>query len=159
MGVRLNKVLSELNIGLQTVVDYLNAHPSLGIIKDDATPNTKISDEQYSALLKEYGGTWLITIPWRTDDFSDDPQLNRDFVNSHGWHDLRRDTMIVMPNRSVLIPKNQACDSFLYWSENDLKENNYKIIKFDFDEFKGNKWNPLKLAFDLYKDNVEKLEA
>ncbi len=122
MGIRLNKVLSELNIGLQTVVDYLNAHPSLGIIKDDATPNTKISDEQYSALLKEYGGTWLITIPWRTDDFSDDPQLNRDFVNSHGWHDLRRDTMIVMPNRSVLIPKNQACDSFLYWSENDLKE-------------------------------------
>lgn len=37
--------------------------------------------------------------------------------------------------------------------ESDLQKNGYKIIKFDFDEFRGNKWNPLKLAFELYKDN------
>ena len=55
MGVRVNKVLSELNIGLQTVVDFLKAHKSLGEFKIDMTPNTKISDEQYEALVKEFG--------------------------------------------------------------------------------------------------------
>jgi translation initiation factor IF-2 len=54
MGVRLNKVLSELNIGLQTAVDFLKKKNSLGEIKDDATPNTKISDEQYEALVGEF---------------------------------------------------------------------------------------------------------
>ena len=56
MGVRLNKVLTELNIGLQTAVDYLKNKKSLGEIKDDANVNTKISDEQYQALVKEFKG-------------------------------------------------------------------------------------------------------
>ncbi len=56
MGVRLNKVLSELNIGLQTAIDYLKTHAEVGIIKDDATPNTKISDEQYALLVQRYRG-------------------------------------------------------------------------------------------------------
>jgi hypothetical protein len=114
MGVRINKVLSELNIGLQVAVSYLKSHKQYGDIKDDVTPNTKISDEQYHALLKEYGGIGRVTIPWRTDDFSNDAQYNRDFVNSHGWHDLRRDTMIVMPERIVLIPKDQTCNNFKF---------------------------------------------
>ena len=54
MGVRLNKVLSELNIGLQTAVDFLKKKSNLGEVKDDATPNTKISDEQYEALVNEF---------------------------------------------------------------------------------------------------------
>ena len=54
MGVRLNKVLTELNIGLQTAVDYLKKK-NLGEI-NDATMNTKISDEQYNALVKEFKG-------------------------------------------------------------------------------------------------------
>ena len=56
MGVRLNKVLTELNIGLQTAIDYLKNKPSLGEIKDDANVNTKISDEQYDALVREFKG-------------------------------------------------------------------------------------------------------
>ena len=56
MGVRLNKVLTELNIGLQTAIDYLKNKKSLGDIKDDANVNTKISDEQYEALVKEFKG-------------------------------------------------------------------------------------------------------
>ena len=54
MGVRLNKVLSELNIGLQTAVDFLKKKSALGEVKDDATPNTKITDEQYEALVNEF---------------------------------------------------------------------------------------------------------
>ena len=56
MGVRLNKVLTELNIGLQTAVEYLKNKKSLGEIKDDANMNTKINDEQYEALVKEFRG-------------------------------------------------------------------------------------------------------
>ena len=54
MGVRLNKVLSELNIGLQTAVDFLKKKNELGEVKDDVTPNTKISDEQYEALVDQF---------------------------------------------------------------------------------------------------------
>ena len=56
MGIRLNKVLTELNIGLQTAVDFLKNKKSLGEIRDDATSNTKISDEQYAALVQEFSG-------------------------------------------------------------------------------------------------------
>ena len=54
MGIRLNKVLSELNIGLQTAIDYLKNKRNLGEIKEDATPTTKISDDQYAALVSEF---------------------------------------------------------------------------------------------------------
>ena len=54
MGVRLNKVLSELNIGLQTAVDFLKKKPELGEVKDDVSPNTKISDAQYQALVDQF---------------------------------------------------------------------------------------------------------
>ena len=54
MGVRLNKVLSELNIGLQTAVDFLKKKSNLGDVKDEMTSNTKISDEQYEALVNEF---------------------------------------------------------------------------------------------------------
>ena len=56
MGIRLNKVLTELNIGLQTAVDFLKKKSSLGEIRDDATTNTKISDEQYEALVAAFSG-------------------------------------------------------------------------------------------------------
>ena len=54
MGIRLNKVLTELNIGLQTAIDYLKNKTSLGEVRDDATPNTKISDQQYEALVEAF---------------------------------------------------------------------------------------------------------
>lgn len=54
MGVRLNKVLGELNIGIQTAIDFLKEKPELGEIKDDITSNSKITDEQYEALLVEF---------------------------------------------------------------------------------------------------------
>ena len=56
MGVRLNKVLSELNIGLQTAVDFLKNKKELGEVKEEMSTNTKISDEQYQALVDEFSG-------------------------------------------------------------------------------------------------------
>lgn len=55
MSIRLSKVISELNIGLQTAIDYLKKK-NLGEIEDDAKPSTKITDEQYSALVAEFKG-------------------------------------------------------------------------------------------------------
>lgn len=40
-------------IGLQTIIEYLNARPELGGIKENASVNTKITEEQYEALKKE----------------------------------------------------------------------------------------------------------
>lgn len=54
MGIRLNKVLSELNIGIHTVIEFLKEN-HIGEIKDDAIPNTKITDTQYLALKKKFG--------------------------------------------------------------------------------------------------------
>lgn len=54
MGIRLNKVLTELNIDLQSAVDFLKAKNDLGDIREDVTTNTKISDEQYEALVSEF---------------------------------------------------------------------------------------------------------
>ncbi len=52
MSVRLNKALRELNIGIQTAVEFLEKKPSLGEIKND--PNFKLSDEQYGALVEQF---------------------------------------------------------------------------------------------------------
>ena len=49
MGRRLNKVLSEFNIGTETVVKFLKSIPGLEPTKE-MTANTKVTDEQYAAL-------------------------------------------------------------------------------------------------------------
>ena len=48
MSIRLNKALRELNIGLQTAVEFLEKRNELGEVK--AELNFKLSDEQYKAL-------------------------------------------------------------------------------------------------------------
>ena len=48
MSIRLNKALRELNIGLQTAVEYLEKRSDLGEVK--AEPSFKLTDEQYAAL-------------------------------------------------------------------------------------------------------------
>lgn len=54
MSIRLNKVLSELNIGLPTAIEFLK-RKGWNDIDNDAGPKTKISEEQYMALKKEFG--------------------------------------------------------------------------------------------------------
>lgn len=50
MSVRLNKVVRELNVGIDTVVGFLQKKG----IEIDSDPNAKISDEQYNLLIKEF---------------------------------------------------------------------------------------------------------
>ena len=52
MSVRLNKVIRELNIGLQTAVEFLEKRSNLGEVK--AEPSFKLNDAQYDALIEAF---------------------------------------------------------------------------------------------------------
>ncbi len=52
MSIRLNKALRELNIGLQTAVEFLEKKSELGEVK--AEPSFKLSDGQYQALVEAF---------------------------------------------------------------------------------------------------------
>ena len=49
MSIRLNKAIRELNIGLQTAVEFLEKKPELGEVKNEL--NFKLSEGQYKALV------------------------------------------------------------------------------------------------------------
>nr|WP_314496799.1 translation initiation factor IF-2 [uncultured Prevotella sp.] len=49
MSIRLNKAIRELNIGLQTAVEFLEKKPELGEVKNEL--NFKLSEGQYNALV------------------------------------------------------------------------------------------------------------
>ena len=51
MKIRLSRVTKECNVGLQTIVEFLEKKG----ITVDATPNAAINEEQYEMLKKEYG--------------------------------------------------------------------------------------------------------
>lgn len=50
MSIRLNKVTRNLNVGLATVVEFLRKKG----FETEENPNTKISDEEYELLIKEF---------------------------------------------------------------------------------------------------------
>ena len=52
MSIRLNKALRELNIGLQTAVEFLEKKSELGEVKSDLS--FKLNDQQYQALVEAF---------------------------------------------------------------------------------------------------------
>ena len=52
MPVRLNKALKELNVGINTVAEFLQKK---GKALEDASPNAKLTDEQYDLLMGAFG--------------------------------------------------------------------------------------------------------
>ena len=52
MSYRLNKAIRELNIGLQTAVEFLEKRTDLGEVRADLS--FKLSDAQYEALVKQF---------------------------------------------------------------------------------------------------------
>ena len=51
MSIRLNKIIKEFNVGLQTVVAFLEKKG----FEVKPSPSEKISDEQYELLRQEFG--------------------------------------------------------------------------------------------------------
>ena len=52
MPVKLNKIMRELNVGLPTIVDFLQKK---GIEVEEGNPNARVSDDIYEILQKEFG--------------------------------------------------------------------------------------------------------
>lgn len=133
MATRLLKVCRELNVGLINICEFLERQG----YHVEHSPSAKITDEQYSAICKEFRKTYLTAITrkedsftqdanltaisWKEDSFTQDANKNREFVNSHGWNNMRGDTFVIFPHRIVLIPKDQSCTNFKYWSEHDIR--------------------------------------
>ena len=52
MPIKLIDVVKKMNVGLNTVVEFLHANGYEGIRPN---PNASVSDEQYALLVKEFG--------------------------------------------------------------------------------------------------------
>ena len=50
MAIRLNKVTRDLNVGISTVVEFLQKKG----YEIESNPNAKITEEQYEVLVKEF---------------------------------------------------------------------------------------------------------
>lgn len=124
MRVKISKIIKDLNVGIHTVREFLKKNG----YDLDANINKKLPDELYDLLVKEFGFDLLI-IHWRTDPFSNNSLSNRETVNSLGWNKMRNDTMVVTPDRYILIPKNQSLESFHYWNHHDFDERCQNAIK------------------------------
>ncbi|MCQ2071581.1 MAG: AAA domain-containing protein [Bacteroidaceae bacterium] len=119
MSERLGNISRALNIGMQTIANFLESNGHYV----ELNPNVKITDEQYDMLIQHFGmGTRLSAFPWKEDHFNSDANLNRKTVNSHGWNKLRDDIVLIMPTRLILVPKDQSVDQFSYWTVSDFKE-------------------------------------
>ena len=51
--IRLNKVARDLNVGIQTLIDFLQKN---GYANESFSPNTQIDEKQLSLLQKEFNG-------------------------------------------------------------------------------------------------------
>lgn len=119
MSIRLNKVCRELNVGPQIVIDFLRQNGHIY----ELSPMTKISDEHYERLIRNFGtGTRMLALQWKEDVFTSDPETNRKIVNSHGWNRMRSDTIMILPSMYVLVPKDQNVDRFAYWTKSDFAD-------------------------------------
>ncbi|MDR0895598.1 MAG: translation initiation factor IF-2 [Prevotellaceae bacterium] len=54
MAIRLNKVIRDLNVGITTAVEFLRKKGFAFSSEEEKSPSTKITDEQYNMLVKEF---------------------------------------------------------------------------------------------------------
>ena len=94
--------------------------------------------------------------------YHDDKRLYIDSTNGHsliiGSTGSGKTQSVSLPKlwTSIMAEENIIVDDIkgeMYDILNkDLTEKGYRVYKFDFKNYEGNKWNPLKLAFELYKN-------
>lgn len=117
MPIKLIKVCKEYNITMQMVVEFLrlNGHEvALNL-------NSRVTDKQYALIQQEFNAPPLLAIVWKEDVFNFDEQTNREKINALGWNNMRNDTFVIMPSMVVLIPHDQSCDHFSYWTKADFE--------------------------------------
>ena len=72
MTIRLNKVTRDLNVGITTVVEFLQKKG----YTIEASPNAKITEEQYAVLVKEFSTDKNLKI--ESEKFSQEKRQNKD---------------------------------------------------------------------------------
>ena len=78
MTIRLNKVTRDLNVGITTVVEFLQKKG----YTIEASPNAKITEEQYAVLVKEFSTDKNLKI--ESEKFSQERQnKNRNNQQNH----------------------------------------------------------------------------
>lgn len=117
MMIRLSKICRELNIGLVTIINVLKELD----IEVEASPNARLTMDQYNLFLKEYAKLPIRILPWVAEPFTDDAKKNRIIINSHGWNTLKNDHFVLWENKAILIPRNFIGSELKYWEINDIK--------------------------------------
>ncbi len=83
--IRLNKVTKDLNVGVKTIVEFLQKK---GYADVDDNPNAKITDEQYAELVKEFSSDKNLRL--ESEKFSQERQnreRNKETVQIEGFNE------------------------------------------------------------------------
>lgn len=135
MAIRLNKVLSELNIGLQTAIDFLRIN-KIGDIEEDAKPSIKITDEQYEALFVEFKG--------------EQPVNKKSVVE---FENLEKKLSIIEKIRSMLTTPEMAYKSYRIFKNLQQEWREIKNVPAENDK---ELWVKYQLSVEQYYDLLKK---
>lgn len=122
MTIRLNKVTRDLNVGIATVVDFLQKKG----YTIEANPNTKITDEQYAALVKEFSKDKDLKI--ESEKIFQERQNKERNKASVSIDDLQAETTTKPEVIETVVPED-ARPRFKPVGKNDLDNLNKKKVK------------------------------
>lgn len=120
MSIRLNKIMKELNVGVDTIAELLDKN---GDPLRSQSPNEHLSEHQQSIIYASLRGMKKYRIlPWRAEDFTSNSRTNRNIINAHGWNKLRGDVFVQHNDILILFTKNQDTDHLDYWTLRDIAD-------------------------------------
>lgn len=100
MSIRLNKALSDLNIGLQTAVDFLEKRPDLGEVKNEVT--FKLNDKQYDALVAAFKSDKEVRV--QAEKLQKKPEKKKQDKDKNK-QDVKKSSQAVTPGDSLVARK------------------------------------------------------
>ncbi len=136
MTIRLNKVARDLNVGIQTAVEYLQKRG----FTIESSPNTKISDEQYALLVKE---------------FSTDMNLKMESERMSQERQNKEKAKTVETEKEVKeVPKKEVVEEIKATVAEELKPRIKQVGKIDLDSL-NKKTAPQNVAKKVVETKVE----
>lgn len=147
MTIRLNKVTRDLNVGISTVVEFLQKK---GFVVE-TNPNTKISEEQYALLVKEFSTDKNLRL--ESERFIQERQnkdRNKASVAIDGYKSDDKETMKSDDVIKTVVPE-EARPKFKPVGKIDLDKLNRKPI-IERVEVKEEEKKPAELAMEAVKE-------
>ncbi|MDL2283435.1 translation initiation factor IF-2, partial [Odoribacter sp. OttesenSCG-928-G04] len=141
MAVRLSKIAREFNVGLATIVEFLNTKG----VEISSDPNAKISDEQYDLVAKE---------------FSSDSELKKESSMVDLKNSRKKKETVIIDNRGNITETNED-DSFISVKDEVKLENKIKVvdhIDLHAKSVKENKEEEKHIATAVEEEKEERVE-